>query len=79
MTEEQIELRLEQIRLDIARKTQELLFEPRKVRIAFASMVASIFLAGGVIGGVLVNYAVRHEPTQIVVHLDAPLLGAPPR
>jgi hypothetical protein len=68
------ELRLQQIRADIARKTQEMLFEPRKYRIQFFSAVVSAFVAGGVISGVLVAYVNAHQtpPQPIVIQLQAP-------
>jgi hypothetical protein len=66
------ELRREQIRKDIARKTQEMLFEPRKYRVQFAALVVSVFVAGGVIGGVLVTYLNAHQPQPQPIILQLP-------
>lgn len=74
MTDVLDDLRLEQVRVDIARKTQEMLYEPRKYRIQFFGAVTSAFVAGGVIGGVLVAYVNAHPPLPqpIVIQLQAP-------
>jgi hypothetical protein len=71
------ELRREQIRTDIARKTQEMLFEPRKSRIQFAALVVSVFVAGGVIGGVIVTFLNAHQPAPqpIIITLPNEKLG----
>ena len=61
------ELRLEQVRKDIARKTQEMLYEPRKYRIAFYTAMIGTLVAGGVIGGALVTYLNAHQGPQTVV------------
>jgi hypothetical protein len=72
MTEAEL-LRVEQMRADIARKTQEMLFEPRKYRLQFSAVIISVFVAGGIIGGVLVGYLGTRQPQTINVHLDQPL------
>jgi hypothetical protein len=69
MSEEIDELRLAQIRIDIARKTQELLYEPRKFRIQFWLAIAASVVAGAAAGGFVVNLA--HAPQQIVIHLQS--------
>jgi uncharacterized membrane protein YoaK (UPF0700 family) len=68
------QLRVEQIRADIARTTQEMLYEPRKYRIQFFGAVVSAFVAGGIISGVLVAYVNAHQmtPQPIVIQLQAP-------
>lgn len=59
------QLRIEQIRADIARKTQEMLFEPRKYRLQFAAVIISVAVASGIIGGVLVTYLNAHLPAPL--------------
>jgi hypothetical protein len=75
------ELRLEQIRKDIARRTQEMLYEPRKYRVAFAAVMVSAVVgslaAGGIIGGALVAYLHQTVPQSIVIQLAAPPAGKP--
>jgi hypothetical protein len=66
------ELRREQIRKDIARKTQEMLFEPRKYRVQFAAFVVSVFVAGGIIGGVIVTYLNAHQPAPQPIIINIP-------
>jgi hypothetical protein len=72
------QLRIEQMRADIARKTQEMLFEPRKYRIQFAAAIISACVAGGVVGGAVVGGAVAYlnahpsPPQPIVIQLQAP-------
>lgn len=69
------QLRIEQIRADIARKTQEMLFEPRKYRLQFAAVmfaaVISAFVGGGIIGGVVVAYLNAHRlaPPPIIIQM----------
>ena len=43
------ELHLEQVRADIARKTQEILFEPRKYRVQLFAAFATAFIAGAAV------------------------------
>lgn len=62
------ELRLAQIRLDIARETQELLFEPRKYRVQFVVMVAAITVGSAALGGFVVSLA--RAPQPIVIQLQ---------
>jgi len=59
--------------IDIARKTQEMIFEPRKYRIQFTALIVSVFVAGGIIGGVLVTYfnARQPAPQPIIIQLPA--------
>ena len=57
------QLRVERMRADIARTTQEMLYEPRKYRIQFFGAVVSAFVAGGIISGVLVAYVNAHQMT----------------
>lgn len=72
------ELRLAQIRADIARKTQEMLYEPRKYRIQFFATIISACVASGVVGGAVVGGAVAYinahsaPPQPIVIQLQAP-------
>jgi hypothetical protein len=68
------QLRIELMQVDIARRTQELLYEPRKYRIQFFGAVVSAFVAGGIISGVLVAYVNAHQtpPQPIVIQLQAP-------
>jgi hypothetical protein len=68
------QLRVEQMRADIARTTQEMLFEPRKYRIQFAAAIISACVAGGVVGGAAVAYINAHQmtPQPIVIQLQAP-------
>jgi hypothetical protein len=66
------QLRIEQIRANIARRTQEMLFEPRKYRLQFAAVMVSVAVAGGIIGGVAVAYLNAHQPQTINVHFDQP-------
>lgn len=49
----------------IARKTQEMLFEPRKYRLQFAAVIISVAVASGIIGGVLVTYLNAHLPAPL--------------
>lgn len=73
MSEESEQLHIEQIRADIARKTQEILFEPRKYRLQFAGVIISVVIgslaAGGVIGGTIVNYLNGHQPAPIIIQV----------
>jgi sugar phosphate permease len=66
------QLRIEQIRSDIARKTQEMLFEPRKYRLQFAAVIISVFVAGGIIGAVLVGYLDAHRPPPQPIIIQVP-------
>jgi hypothetical protein len=72
------QLRVEQMRADIACTTQEMLFEPRKYRIQFAAAIISACVAGGVVGGAVVGAAVAYinahqtPPQPIVIQLQAP-------
>ena len=66
------ELKLQQIRADIARKTQEMLYEPRKYRVQFFGAIASAFVAGAAISGVFVAYVNAHQqpaPQPIVIQI----------
>jgi hypothetical protein len=72
------QLRREQMRADIARKTQEMLYEPRKYRTQFAAVIISACVASGVVGGAVVGAVVAfinaHQmaPQPIVIQLQAP-------
>jgi hypothetical protein len=73
------QLRIEQIRADIARKTQEMLFEPRKYRLQFAAIIVSIVaalisvaVASGIIGGVVVTYLNAHMPPPQPIIIQVP-------
>jgi hypothetical protein len=50
-----------------------MLFEPRKYRLQFAGVIISVVIvslaAGGVIGGVLVNYINAHPPLPIIIQV----------
>jgi hypothetical protein len=67
------ELHLEQIRVDIARKTQEMMFEPRKYRVTVIAVVVSALVgglaAGGIIGGVAVTLSRPLTPQPIIIQV----------
>lgn len=66
------QLRIAQLRADIARKTQEILFEPRKYRLQFAAVIISVFVAGSIIGGVGVAYLNAHQPAPQPIIIQVP-------
>jgi hypothetical protein len=63
---------IEQIRADIARRTQEMLYEPRKYRLQFAAVIISVAVASGIIGGVLVTYLNAHQPPPQPIIIQVP-------
>jgi hypothetical protein len=67
MTNDENELRLAQVRADIARKTQELMFEPRKYRVQFAMMMAAVVVASAAFGGFVVTLS--RAPPPIIIQL----------
>ena len=64
-------LRIEQIRADIARTTQELLCEPRKYRVQFAAAIISACVGGAVVGAAVAYNITAHQaaPRPIVIQL----------